>query len=55
MNIYVRVGCHDLFFWRKICALLKFKVTYGSGQSQVAIDSAEVNESTRGYNSLLLS
>jgi hypothetical protein len=35
-------------------ALLELKVTDGTGQSEVAVDTAEVDEATRGTNTSLL-
>lgn len=39
-------SCNDLLFRRKVCALLEFKIAKRSAQSQVAVDTSEVDEST---------
>lgn len=39
---------------RQLGALLEFKVTDGAGQSEVTVDTAEVDETARSANTSLL-
>ncbi len=48
-NIWVR--CHNLLLRGKIGTFLEFEVTNGTRQCQVAIDSAEVDESAGSTDS----
>ena len=42
----VGVCSDNLLFWRKLCALFELKVTNGTRQSKVAIDSAKIYEAS---------
>lgn len=50
----INIGeCGDnLVLGRELSALLEFEVTDGTGQSQVAIDTAKVDETTSGSDSV---
>jgi hypothetical protein len=50
----IREGCDNLIFGGQFCALLELKVSNGARQGKVAIDTAKVNETTGGGNSVLL-
>lgn len=54
MNCHIGVGSHDLLFGRQLGALLELKVTDGTGQSEVAVHTAKVDEATRGTDTGLL-
>lgn len=51
MSHNIWVCGHNLLFRSKIGALLEFKVTDGTRQCQVAVDSAEVDKSASSTNS----
>jgi hypothetical protein len=51
---HIRVCGNDLLFGGKLRALLEFKVTDSTGQGEVAIDTAEVDEATSGADTSLL-
>lgn len=53
VHSHVRVGSHDLLLGRELGALLEFKVTNGTGQSEVAVDTAKVDETARSTNASL--
>lgn len=44
MRSYIRISSDNLLFRCEICALLKFEITQRTGQREVAIDSAIINE-----------
>lgn len=50
----VRVGGYDLLLGGEVCALLELEVADGSRQSEVTVDTAEVDESAGSSNSCLL-
>jgi hypothetical protein len=54
MHRHIGVGSHDLLLGGELGALLELKVTDGTGQSEVTVDTAEVDEATRGTNASLL-
>ena len=54
MNSDVRVGSDDLLLWGKFGALLELKVSDSTGQSEVTVDAAEIDESTGGRNASFL-
>lgn len=54
MHCHIGVGSHNLLFGGQLGALLELKVTDGTGQGEVAIDTAEVDEATRGTDAGLL-
>lgn len=54
MHCHIGVGSDDLLLGGKLGALLELKVTNGAGQGEVTVDTAEVDEATRGTNSGLL-
>lgn len=54
MGDHIWKSCDDLLFRREVGTLLEFKITNGTRQSQVTVDSSKVNESTCStYSSLL--
>lgn len=50
----VGVGSHNLLLGSKFGALLEFEVADGSGESEVAVDSSEIDKATSGSDSCLL-
>lgn len=54
MHCHIGVGSHDLLFGGQLGALLELKVTDGSGQSEVAVYTAKVDEATGGTDTGLL-
>ena len=48
MHRHVRERSHYLLFGRQLGTFLELKVTNGTGQGQVAIDTSEVDEATGG-------
>lgn len=52
MLINIWESCDNLVLGRELSALLEFEVTNGTGQSQVAIDTTKVDETTSGSNSV---
>lgn len=54
MHCHIGVGSHDLLLGGELGALLEFKVTDSTGQSEVTVDTAEVDEATRSTNASLL-
>lgn len=50
---HVGVRGHDLLLGREFGALLEFKITNGTGQGKVAVDTAKVDETTRSANASL--
>ena len=55
--VYLDVGegSDDLLLRGKIGALLELEVTYRAGEGEVAVDAAEVDESSSSLNACLLS
>jgi hypothetical protein len=51
----VREGSDDLLLRGKIGALLELEVTYRSREGEVAVDAAEIDESSSSLNACLLS
>ena len=47
-------GGNDLVFGGKLGALLEFEVANGTRQRQIAVDSAKVDETASGCDSVLL-
>ena len=54
VDSHVREGGDDLLLGRKVGALLEFKVANGTRKSQVAVDTAKVDEAACGTDSGLL-
>lgn len=54
VHCHIGVGSHYLLLWGELRALLELKVTDGTGQSEVTVDTAEVDEATRSTNASLL-
>jgi uncharacterized protein YwbE len=54
VHCHIGVGSHNLLLGGELGALLELKVTDGTGQSEVTVDTAEVDEATRGTNASLL-
>lgn len=54
VDCHIGVGSHDLLLGGELGALLELKVTDGTGQSEVTIDTTEVDEAARGTNASLL-
>jgi hypothetical protein len=54
VNSHVGVGSDNLLLRREIGALLVLKVTDGTGEGEVAVDTTKVDEATSGANSGLL-
>lgn len=50
---HVGVRGHDLLFGREFGALLEFKITNGTGQGKIAVDTAKVDEAARSANASL--
>lgn len=48
------VGCNNLLLWGKLGALLELEVSNGSRQSEVAVNTSEVNKPTSSSDSCLL-
>lgn len=48
MNSNIWEGGDDLLLRRKVGALLELEITNGTGKGEVAVDTAEVNETTSG-------
>jgi hypothetical protein len=54
VDSHVGVGGDNLLLWRKIGALLELKVTDGTREGEVAVDTTKVDKATSGANSGLL-
>jgi hypothetical protein len=54
VNSDIGVGSNDLLLRREVGALLELKVTDGTRQGEVAVDTTKVDEATSGANSSLL-
>lgn len=54
MHSHIGVCGDNLLLGRQLRALLEFEITDGTGQSQVSIDTAKVNEATRSTNASFL-
>ena len=54
MDSHVWEGGNDLLLWGKLWRLLKLKVTNGTGQSEVAVDTPKVDKSTGSSDASLL-
>jgi hypothetical protein len=54
MHCHIGVGSHNLLLGRQLGALLEFKVTDGARQSEVTVDTAEIDETARGADTSLL-
>jgi hypothetical protein len=54
VDCHIGVGGHNLLLGGKLGALLELKVTDGAGQSEVTVDTAEVDEATCSTNAGLL-
>lgn len=54
MDRHVGEGGHNLLLRGKVGALLELKVTNGSAQGEIAIDSSEIDEATSRTDSCLL-
>lgn len=50
----VGVCGNDLLLGSKLCALLEFEITNGSGEGQVAVDPSKIDEAAGSGNSCLL-
>jgi hypothetical protein len=50
----IGVGCDNLVLWRKVGTLLELEVANGTGQGEVAVDTAKVDEATSGSDTVLL-
>jgi hypothetical protein len=55
VDLNVGESSDDLLLRGKIGALLELEVTYRAGESEVAVDAAEVDESSSSLNACLLS
>lgn len=54
VDLDVREGSDDLLLRGKIGALLEFEVAYRTGQGEVAVDTAKVDEASCGLDTCLL-
>lgn len=54
VDSHVWVGSHDLLFGRELGALLEFEITDGTRKGEVAVDTAEVDETTCSADTGLL-
>ena len=54
VHCHIGVGSHDLLFGRQFGTLLELKVTNGTGQSEVAVYTAKVDEAAGGTDTGLL-
>lgn len=54
MDCHIGECGHNLLLGGQLGALLELEVTNGTGQGEIAIDTSEVDEATRGANTCLL-
>ena len=54
MDSHVWEGGNDLLLWGKLRRLLELKVTNGTGQGKVAVDTPKVDKSTGSSDASLL-